>query len=278
MKISLRTFCFILISIVCVFAVVMALYVQFAGNTPEPTNPMPDPIGMEEENKNLAEKFKTQFENRLDYQNSQVDTLGVTKKDGSKDIIYTIVETKRVVENRYDIDLHVPIINITNNTSVEQFNKKIQTLFVDKANDIMKNATQNTIYSIDYMAYVNTNILSLVIRSNLKEGNNPQRVIIQTYNYNLSTNEEIRLNQILEIKGLNRETVENMIIAQVKLANEEAEVLKHLGYNVYTRDLNNNIYKLENTDNYILGPDNKLYLIYPYGNANFTDEMDVIVF
>ena len=278
MKISLRTFCFILISVVCVFAVVMALYVQFGVKEPEPTNTLPNPIGMEEENKNLAEKFKTQFENRLDYQNSGVNTLGVTKKDGSKDIIYTVVETKRVVENRYDIDLKVPIINISNNTSVEQFNKKIQSLFVDKANDIMKNATQNTIYSIDYMAYVNTNILSLVIRSNLKEGNNPQRVIIQTYNYNLSTNEEIRLNQILEIKGLNRETVENMIIAQVKLANEEAEVLKHLGYNVYTRDLNNNIYKLENTDNYILGPDNKLYLIYPYGNANFTDEMDVIVF
>ena len=233
---------------------------------------------MEEENKNLAEKFKTQFENRLDYQNSGVNTLGVTKKDGSKDIIYTVVETKRVVENRYDIDLKVPIINISNNTSVEQFNKKIQSLFVDKANDIMKNATQNTIYSIDYMAYVNTNILSLVIRSTLKEGNNPQRVIIQTYNYNLSTNEEISLNQILEIKGLNKANVENTIMAQVKLANEEAEVLKHLGYNVYTRDLNSNIYKLENTDNYILGPNNKLYLVYPYGNANFTDEMDVIVF
>ncbi len=278
MKISLRTFCFILISVVCVFAVVMALYVQFGVKEPEPTNTLPNPIGMEEENKNLAEKFKTQFENRLDYQNSGVNTLGVTKKDGSKDIIYTVVETKRVVENRYDIDLKVPIINISNNTSVEQFNKKIQSLFVDKANDIMKNATQNTIYSIDYMAYVNTNILSLVIRSTLKEGNNPQRVIIQTYNYNLSTNEEILLNQILEIKGLNKANVENTIMAQVKLANEEAEVLKHLGYNVYTRDLNSNIYKLENTDNYILGPNNKLYLVYPYGNANFTDEMDVIVF
>ncbi len=278
MKMSLRTFCFILISIVCVFAVVMALYVQFVGNTPEPTNTIPNPVGMEEENKNLAEKFKTQFENRLDYQNSGVDTLGVTKKDASKDIIYTVVETKRVVENRYDIDLHVPIINISNNTSVELFNKKIQSLFVDKANDIMKNATQNTIYSIDYMAYVNTNILSLVIRSTLKEGNNPQRVIIQTYNYNLSTNEQISLNQILEIKGLNKEKVENTIIAQVNLANEEAQTLKHLGYNVYTRDLNSNIYKIENTDNYILGPDNKLYLVYPYGNANFTDEMDVIVF
>lgn len=278
MKISLRTFCFILISIVCVFAVVMALYIQFAEKQPEPANNLPAQTVINEENEKLAEEFKTRFENRLDYQNSKVNTLGVTKKDGTKDIIYTVVETKRVVENRYDIDLKVPIINISNNTSVEQFNEKIQSLFVDKANDIMKNATQNTIYNIDYMAYVNTNILSLVIRSTLKEGNSPQRVIIQTYNYNLSTNEEISLNQILEIKGLNKLEVENAIKAQVKLANEEAEKFRHLGYNVYMRDLNSDIYKLENTDNYLLGANNKLYLVYPYGNANFTDEMDIIVF
>ena len=128
------------------------------------------------------------------------------------------------------------------------------------------------------MAYVNTNILSLVIRSTLKEGNNPQRVIIQTYNYNLSTNEEITLGQILEIKGLTKANVESVIASQIKIANEEADKLKHLGYNVYTRDLTSSIYKIDNTDNYILGPNNKLYVIYPYGNANNTDEMDVIVF
>lgn len=218
------------------------------------------------------------FGNKLDYQGSNVNTLGVTKKDSTKDIIYTVVSTKRVSDNRYDIDLNIPLINILNNTSVENFNKKIQSLFVDKANDIIQNATQNTIYNIDYMAYVNTNILSLVIRSTLKEGNNPQRVIIQTYNYNLSTNEEMALEQILEIKGLTKANVESTIANQIKAANEEADRLKHLGYNVYTRDLTSSIYKIDNTDNYILGPNNKLYVIYPYGNANNTDEMDVIVF
>lgn len=226
----------------------------------------------------LAENFDKLFQNKLDYQDSNVNTLGVTKKDASKDIVYTVVSTKRVSDNRYDIDLNIPFINILNNTSVENFNKKIQSLFVDKANDIIQNATQNTIYNIDYMAYVNTNILSLVIRSTLKEGNNPQRVIIQTYNYNLSTNEEMTLEQILEIKGLNTENVENLIASQIKLANDEADKLKRLGYNVYTRDLTSSIYKIDNTDNYILGPNNKLYVIYPYGNANNTDEMDVIVF
>lgn len=277
MKMDIRKIIFGGIIVVCIIAVVMAVGVMFVGNEPI-TNEIENPVSVTEENKTLAENFKKTFENRLDYQESNVDTIGVTKTDSSKDIIYTVYSTKRVVDNRYDIDLNIPIINIANNTSVEKFNEKIQSLFVDKANDIIKNATLNTVYSIDYMAYVNTNILSLVIRSTLKEGNNPQRIIMQTYNYNLSTNEEIKLNQILEIKGLNKQVVESTIMEQVKLANKEAESLKHLGYNVYTRDLTSNIYKVENTDNYILGPDNKLYIIYPYGNANFTDETDVIVF
>lgn len=278
MKITLRTVSFAIIIIICIVAIVMAIGSQFIGNKPEPTNTIQDPVSMTEQNKQLAQNFKALFENKLDYQGSNINTLGITKASKDKDIIYTAVSTKRVVENRYDMDLNIPIINIANNTSVEKFNEKIQSLFADKANDIMQNAVQNTIYTIDYMAYVNTNILSLVIRSTLKEGNNPQRVIIQTYNYNLSTNEEIGLGQILEIKGLNRTTVEETIASQVQLANEEAEGLKRLGYNVYIRDLASDIYKLERTDNYILGPNNKLYIIYPYGNANYTDEMDIIVF
>lgn len=278
MKISIRTISFAGIIIVCVIAVGMAMYFQFGSNIVEPTNTIQNTTMVTEENKQLAENFKTLFENKLDYQGANINTLGITKIDREQDIIYTKQNIKSIVDNRYDIDLNIPVVNISNNTSIEQFNGKVQSLFVEKANDIIKNATQNTIYNIDYMAYVNTNILSLVIRSTLKEGNNPQRVIIQTYNYNLSTNEEMSLNHILEIKGLNRETVENTIASQVKLANDEAENLKRLGYNVYTRDLTSSIYKVEHTDNYILGPNNKLYIIYPYGNANFTDEMDIIVF
>lgn len=280
MKLNIRTIGFTIIIIVCVVAVIMAVWALFPASR-EGGNTIQDPITMSQENELLAQNFKTIFENILDYQGSNVNTIGIPKIDSAQDIVYTKIELKKVVDNQYDLDLKIPIINIANNTSVEEFNKKIQTIFADKANSIMKTseeAKQNTIYSIDYKAYVNTNILSLVIRSTLKEKNYPQRVIIQTYNYNLSTNEQITLDQILEIKGLNKQKVENQIMNQVQLANEEAENLKHLGYNVYTRDLTSDIYKLEKTDNYILGQDNKLYIIYPYGNANFTDAMDVIVF
>ena len=276
MKINLRTIIFGIIIIVCIFAVNFAVYWQFFRNTEDPQT-VDNTISTSQEIAQLEDNFKNIFENRLDYQGYDVNTTGVLKIDSSQDLIYTWVTKESVVENRYDLDLNIPRVNISN-TSVEKFNEKIKELYVDKANDIILNATNNTIYTVEYMSYINTNILSLVIKSTLKEGNNPQRVIIQTYNYNLSTNEEITLKQMLEIKGLQENTVKNTIVNKVQEANREAEDLKNLGYNVYVRDLSSEIYEIENTENFILGANNYLYIIYPYGNSNYTDEMDVIVF
>lgn len=276
MKINLRTIIFGIIIIVCIFVVNFAVYWQFFRNTEDPQT-VDNTISTSQEIAQLEDNFKNIFENRLDYQGYDVNTTGVLKIDSSQDLIYTWVTKESVVENRYDLDLNIPRVNISN-TSVEKFNEKIKELYVDKANDIILNATNNTIYTVEYMSYINTNILSLVIKSTLKEGNNPQRVIIQTYNYNLSTNEEITLKQMLEIKGLQENAVKNTIVNKVQEANREAEDLKNLGYNVYVRDLSSEIYEIENTENFILGANNYLYIIYPYGNSNYTDEMDVIVF
>ena len=245
MKINLRTIIFGIIIIVCIFAVNFAVYWQFFRNTEDPQTD-DNTISTSQETAQLEDNFKNIFENRLDYQGYDVNTTGVLKIDSSQDLIYTWVTKESVVENRYDLDLNIPRVNISN-TSVEKFNEKIKELYVDKAHDIILNATNNTIYTVEYMSYINTNILSLVIKSTLKEGNNPQRVIIQTYNYNLSTNEEITLKQMLEIKGLQENTVKNTIVNKVQEANREAEDLKNLGYNVYVRDLSSEIYEIENT-------------------------------
>lgn len=277
-KISVRSILFTIIIIICIFAVNFAVYWQFFKEDEATTNTIGNEQTQEGEDVLALEKdFKNIFQNVLDYQEYDVNTTGVTKIDSTKDLVYTWVTKEKVVNNKYDLNLNIPKVNISN-TSVEKFNEKIKEIYVDKANDIILNATKNTIYTVEYMSYINTNILSLVIKSTLKEGNNPQRVIIQTYNYNLSTNEEITLNNILEIKGLQQNAVENVIKSKVEKANVQAENLKRLGYNVYTRDLTSDTYQIQNTTNYILGSNNHLYIIYPYGNSNFTDEMDVIVF
>lgn len=274
MKITVRTIVFTIIIIICIFAINFGVYWQFFREEDKQNENM---ISTNITQEQLAKDFKNIFDNTLDSQNTNVNLSGITKIDSSKDIIYTWVSKEATVDNRYDLNLNIPRVNISN-TVVEKFNEKIKGLYVEKANDIILHSTTNTVYTVEYMGYINTNILSLVIKSTLKEGNNPQRVIIQTYNYNLSTNEEINFKQMLEIKGLQEQVVKNNILDRVQKANVEADTLKNLGYNVYIRDLSSDIYEIENTTNFILGPDNYLYVIYPYGNNNFTDEMDVIVF
>lgn len=276
MKLNARTIVFGIIIIICIIAINFSVYWQFfRDNDSGNKNEVEDIISAS--NEELQNEFKNNFNNGLDYQNYNINTTGVTKTESAKDLVYTWVERTQVVENKYDLNLHIPKVNISN-SSVEKFNEKIKTTYVDKANDVILNATNNTIYTVEYMSYINTNILSLVIKSTLKEGNNPQRVIIQTYNYNLSTNEEIGFNSLLEIKALQTKTVQNTITNQIQIKNTEAQDLKNLGYNVYSRDLTSDIYKVENTTYYMLGKDNVLYIIYPYGNTNFTDEMDVVAF
>lgn len=276
MKINIRIIVFSIIIIICIFALNFGVYWQFFRKTENtPTNPNNPTANINYEQ--LAKDFKDIFSNTLDYQGHEVNISGITKLKANEDLIYTWVNKEASIENKYDLTLNIPRVNISS-VSAEKFNENIKNIYVNKANDIILHSTSHTIYTVEYMSYINTNILSLVIKSTLKEGNNPQRVIIQTYNYNLSTNEEVTFNQMLEIKGLHENEIKASVIKVAQNANVEAEELKNLGYNVFIRDLSSNIYEPSNISNFILGKDNYLYVIYPYGNSNFTDAMDVVVF
>ena len=58
----------------------------------------------------------------------------------------------------------------------------------------------------------------------------------------------------------------------------KVEELKKLGYTIYDRDYRSALYKMQNTSCFFLGDDGYLYLVYAYGNQNFTSEMDLIAF
>ena len=276
-KITIRKVLFGVIIIICVISVCMGIYWQFFKDSIGGSTQPGTMISTGEENEKLEKEFSDIFNNSLEDQGNNVDMVSIKKIEQSQDLVYTWATKKEVVSNRYDVNISIPRINI-DNPAVEQFNQKIVELFVKKANSVLSGAQENTIYTVEYAAYVNTNILSLVIKSTLKEGNKPQRVIVQTYNYNLSTNEEMALKPLIEIKGLKDQNVETIIKAKVEQANKQAEELKKLNYNVYLRDTESAIYTIENTTNYFLGKDQKLYILYPYGNSNYTDEIDVIVF
>jgi len=277
MKINMRAILFTIIIIVCIVSVGFGAYLQFFKPKIEANNQeMENQINEELLTNEMADEFKKIFSNTLDYQNMQENIGEIAKIKEEQDLVYTWVTKESTVENRYDLKLNIPRVNIAS-SSAQKFNDKIKEVYVAKANDIIVNSTKHTIYTVEYMSYINSNILSLVIKSTLKEENNPQRLMIQTYNYNLSTNEEVTFEQMLEIRGLQAEKVKQQVLSQVQQSNKEAETLRNLGYVVHIRDLTSDVYEPKNTNNFILGKDNYLYIIYPYGNTNYTDEMDVIV-
>ena len=135
-----------------------------------------------------------------------------------------------------------------------------------------------TIYNVDYAVFINNGILSVAIKSLLKEGNNPQRTIVQTYNYDLQTGERVEIGRILSNLGLTTDEVQNKIREIVNEAAEAANILEQSGYSVFKRNLEDSMYNMNNLTTYMLGPSNELYIIFAYGNRNFTSEMDIVLY
>lgn len=271
---------YILISIFCVFAVIAGIYAQFIDVNHGGLD-FSENEGQDEEKEKtqteIKDSFNALFTNTLNL--GGYDTTGIQKINTTQDIVYSVYDKKEST-TAYEVDIHIPVINIKNELS-NTFNQITQATFINKANEVLKKTDTNTktIYSIDYTAYINSNILSLVIKSTLKEGSSAQRIIVQTYNYNLETNTEAKLVDLMNIKKLNKDEVNNKIKEVVTTANQESETLKDMGYNqIYSRDLTSEIYNADNAGTYFLGPNQELYIVYAYGNGEFTSEMDIVLF
>lgn len=277
---------YILISIFCVFAVIAGIYAQFfdedhggvnLAETENVNNPENVDDGGEESQTELRARFNDLFTNTINL--GGYDTTGIQKITNEEEIVYSVVDYQQNTD-RYELDLNIPLINIRNDVA-NALNSATQTTFINKANEIIGDteSTVKTIYSIDYVAYVNDGILSLVIKSTLKEGSSAQRIMVQTYNYNLTTNTEVTLTDLATIKMLNRDEVNNKINQVVSEANQESQTLQSMGYNeIYVRDMQSDMYSIDNAGAYFLGPDKALYIVYAYGNSEFTSVMDIVLF
>lgn len=269
---------FILVGAFCVFALIAGIYTQFfVGNkgsdyTQNPTDNISGdsrPKTQEEIKNQLKSLFTNDFINNSTYE--------VQKANDSKDIVYSAYDIQKK-EELYEVDIHLPVINISGDVPAS-FNKITQSVFADEASKILnKKYTEKVIYDVNYISYINDNISSLAIKSTLKRGNNPQREIIQTYNYNLETGEKVELVDVLTKRNIVQSECQNKINQVVSKAQEEAQILVKSGYQVYNRDLSNSIYQLSNISNFFLGSTGELYIIFAYGNQNFTAEMDVVLY
>lgn len=93
----------------------------------------------------------------------------------------------------------------------------------------------------------------------------------------MESNKLLSLNDIIENKNLDKNQIQDNINTQIKKQKDYEKSLVDLGYEIYTRNEDDDMYKLENTNNFILGEKSHLYIIYAYGNNNFTSETDIII-
>lgn len=271
---------FILVGAFCVLALIAGIYAQFfVGSSNNNNIQNPDNSINNEIKPKTQEEIKSQLNSLFTNEiiSNDYDETNLQKRDTSKGIVYSAYDIQKQ-EGNYELDIHLPVINI-NDTVATDFNKMTQSIFANKASDILNNKyTEKVIYSVDYISYVNENILSLVIKSTLKQGNNPQRVIVQAYNYNLETGEKVQLVDVLAKRNIIQSDCQNKIHEIVTKAQEEAQVLVQSGYTVYNRNLSDSMYQISNISTFFLGKNEELYIIFAYGNQNFTSEMDVVLY
>ena len=260
---------YIIIISICVVAVIATVVIQIVKNLPS-KEPQIDTSILER----YKEDFEKIFTNKVNYLKN--NEYKITRIYESKQIVYTGYENKDNKVSDYNLDVNIPYINIKNET-VEKFNKDIKDTFEQKAKNILSTQSQNIIYNVEYCAYVTNNILSLVVRSTLKEGENTQREIIQTYNYNLTSQKEVTFEDLLNFKNITRQDAGNKIKSEIKSVESKVNELSQLGYKIYQRNSNSDIYKLDNISEYFIGEDDVIYVIFAYGNKSNTNEKDIIL-
>lgn len=270
-----QIFCFALIMIVCIIAIVEALYYVMNPNIQDKKDVAENSLsntGITD--MTLVDNFDDVFQNSFKNTNTSEEA---EKIEADKDYIYTSYEKAEVNSGNYEIDVKIPMINI-NSEEIKSYNEDIKQVFQDKAESILNGGSNRSIYSVDYEAFLNNNILSIVIRSTLKEGSNPQRVIIQTYCYNIKEMKKVEFSDIMTLKNLDTNTVQEKIRKQIQGKQEEAKALQQLGYSVYIRDLRSDRYDVENISNFFIDENNNVYVIYAYGNSSNTDVTDIVIF
>jgi len=266
---------YIAILIICIISIIAALIIQSINNN-NPNSGFASKLPGLTDNQisQYKEGFQNIFENEVNYLKN--NSYKISKIKEEEEIVYLGYKNNDTKINDYELDVNIPYINIKNET-IDEFNKQIKDVFESKAKSVLNTQNKNIIYTVDYSAYVTNNILSLIVRSTLKEGANAQRDIVQTYNYDLTNQKKCTIDTMLELKGISKKDASQKIKDEIKIEQSRVDELRNLGYNIYPRDYTSDIYSINNATEYFIGNDNALYIIYAYGNENHTSEMDIIV-
>jgi hypothetical protein len=266
--------------LVCIVALCIGIYIQFFYVYSD-TDPFMIGINIgakktEEEIAILKADFNSLFNNSISIQTT--NPINVDRIDfNNKNYVITGYNLVNEDENFYSVNAQIPSINI-NTSKAKEINAKIKSEFYDTANNIMRKKEGHTIYTVSYVAYINEDVLSLVIKASLKEQDKAEKVSVKTYNYSITDEKLYTLEDFIKYKETTKEDVQTVIDKDVKTAYNNAKIIAETYGNLYERDLSSNMYKVENTDTFFLTQDGYVYIIYAYGNKDYTNEMDLIIF
>lgn len=269
---------FLVLVLICIVSLSLSIYGQFFYKYSD-TDPFMIGINIgakktAEEYALLESNFNQLFVNGLKINSEETR---VKKLENEKALIYTAYNLVNQDETYYSVDAQIPIINIDTEV-VDKINSEIKNEYYNKANSVMRQTEGNTIYKVTYAGYVNSDILSIVIKSTLKEKGKSERVFVKTYNYSISQEKLISLQDLIALKETTAEIVQNSIKSEIKTAYDNAKIIASEYGTLYERNLNSDIYKTENATTYFLTDDGYVYIIYAYGNDDYTNEMDIVIF
>ncbi len=258
------------IILVCSIAIAIGIYAQVTNSKITKTKEEKIEANYED----LKNNFDTIFTNNVNKEGAiNVENANVNYDE----LIETKYNVNEKKETKYSIVAKIPLFKKETETT-KKINQEIFNTFGGKIVDIITNSNTDTIYNLGYVGYINDNILSLVIKCTLKEGTKAQRTIIQTYNYNIDEDRIVTLDEIMQKRNLDKEKVQNQITQEITKLSKQNASFANQGYNVYVRNPNDDIYKVENTPNFFLGKNKTLYLVYAYGNNDYTSETDLVIF
>lgn len=266
-----RIIIYVVIAIICVLAIFVIIGIQVLGN-----DIIDNIFGVnkiinrtEDEKAELKSNFEELFNNQFE----NYDNYSTIKIDNDQEIVY-LCYNKQVREENYEINVALPYINIQNK-EIQKFNTEISETFQSKAEDIIKNSDK-AIYNVKYISTIKNNILSIVIYSDLKQSTNAQRVIVQTFNFDLEEKKKINFEELLKKYNLDSKKVQDIVNKDIAKEEKKAEELRNLGYNIFSRKVDDDIYKIDNISEYFVYNDN-IYIIFAYGNDKLTSEMDIVI-
>lgn len=268
---------YVSIILFCIISLIIASYVQFYARID-----IAQIIGIKEKEEfgykdeiqiqKLKKEFENIFNNKINNDTGNNENKKVYKE---KELVCTKYSKKEISENNYNININIPYLNIKNSI-VEEYNKEIEEIFADKTRSLLESKNKNVIYTVEYTANIEKDIVSVIIKSTLKEGNNAQKIMLKTYNYDLRNNKDISLQEIIRIEQLEQSKVQDIIKNVIQNEQKKVESLEKLGYSVFKRNFEDDMYKIENTKEYYYLGDT-IYILYPYGNNLNTSELDIVI-